>query len=61
MQNGYFSIKFETVLNNEKWSRQMGCSEFASDCELDNAVSLAFHINMGFTEVNRIICFTKQI
>lgn len=45
----------------EKWAKQKGCSEFASDCELDNAVSLAFHINMGFTEVNRIICFTKQI
>ena len=34
---------------------------FASDCELDNAGSLQFHIAMGFTEANRIICFTKRI
>lgn len=45
----------------EKWAGKMGCSEFASDCELDNDVSLAFHMNMGFTEAGRIICFTKQL
>ena len=45
----------------EKWAKQKRCSEFASDCELDNSVSLDFHMNMGFTEANRIICFTKQI
>lgn len=45
----------------EKWAKQKGCSEFASDCELDNSVSLDFHMNMGFTEANRIICFTKRI
>lgn len=45
----------------EKWARQMGCSEFASDCELDNDASLAFHMKMGFTEAGRIICFTKPI
>jgi Acetyltransferases len=39
----------------EKWAKQKGCSEFASDCELDNDASLAFHINMGFTEANREI------
>ena len=56
--------EFGAVLDNEeceKWAKEKGCSEFASDCDLDNDVSLAFHINMGFTEVNRIICFTKQI
>lgn len=45
----------------ENWAKEKGCSEFASDCELTNSVSLAFHINMGFTEANRIICFTKRI
>ncbi len=41
--------------------RRKGCSEFASDCELDNNVSLTFHMKMGFTEAGRIICFTKSI
>ncbi len=45
----------------EEWAREKGCSEFASDCELDNAESLAFHLSMGFEEANRIICFTKKL
>lgn len=51
----------DLIAECERWAKQKGCSEFASDCELDNGVSLAFHMNMGFTEANRIICFTKQI
>lgn len=45
----------------EEWAKNKGCVEFASDCELDNAASLAFHLNMGFSEANRIICFTKRL
>lgn len=45
----------------EDWARVQGCREFASDCELDNAGSLAFHLRMGFAEANRIICFTKEL
>ena len=45
----------------EAWAKGKGCSEFASDCELGNTASLAFHLNMGFEEANRIICFTKKI
>lgn len=45
----------------EAWSEAQGCTEFASDCELDNAVSLRFHLRMGFIEANRIICFTKTL
>ena len=45
----------------EVWARQQGCREFASDCELSNEESLRFHLKMGFTEANRIICFTKQL
>ena len=45
----------------ESWAKEKGCSEFASDCELDNVQSLKFHLNVGFEEANRIICFTKKI
>lgn len=45
----------------EHWARKCYCTEFASDCELDNADSLHFHIKTGFQEANRIICFTKEI
>lgn len=45
----------------ELWAREKGCTEFASDCELDNTGSLSFHLAMGFEEANRIICFKKNI
>lgn len=45
----------------ETWAKDMGCTEFASDCELDNADSFRFHMAMQFTEANRIICFTKKL
>ena len=56
--NGYAK---ELLLACEKWAKEKGCKEFASDCELDNTDSLKFHTAMGFDEVNRIICFRKDI
>lgn len=56
--NGYAK---ELLTACEKWAKERGCKEFASDCELDNADSLQFHIAMGFEETNRIICFKKDI
>ncbi len=45
----------------EAWAKDMGCAEFASDCELDNETSLFFHKKLGFTEANRIVCFQKML
>ena len=45
----------------ENWARTKGCTEFASDCELNNTQSLQFHLNVGFEEANRIICFAKKL
>ncbi len=45
----------------EEWARDKGCREFASDCELDNTDSLAFHLAVGFREANRIICFARKL
>ena len=45
----------------EQWAREKGCREFASDCALDNTVSLNFHLQIGFQEQNRIICFKKVL
>ena len=43
------------------WGMEQGCHEFASDCELNNQTSWAFHLAMGFLEVNRLICFKKSL
>lgn len=45
----------------QKWAKAQGCAEFASDCELENTDSLRFHLQAGFQEANRIICFVKRI
>lgn len=54
-------IAKELLSECEKWARDKGCLEFASDCELDNEESLKFHIAMEFDEANRIICFNKKL
>lgn len=51
----------ELLKQCEAWAKDMGCTEFASDCELENTGSLAFHLKMGFEEANRVICFTKRL
>lgn len=51
----------ELLAECEKWAKEKGCTEFASDCELDNVASLRFHAAMGFEEANRIICFKKEL
>ena len=45
----------------QNYAKELGCTEFASDCELKNEESLRFHLKMGFAEANRIICFTKKL
>ena len=45
----------------EAWAKGRGCREFASDCELENRHSLAFHLSVGFQEANRIVCFVKKL
>lgn len=56
--NGYAK---ELLTACEQWAKEKNCSEFASDCELDNHNSYKFHMAAGFTEANRIICFKKHI
>lgn len=51
----------ELLRECEKWAKDKGCKEFASDCEIDNIDSFRFHMAMNFTEANRIICFTKKL
>jgi aminoglycoside 6'-N-acetyltransferase I len=45
----------------ENWARQHGFHELASDTTIDNKISLASHLALGFTEVERQINFIKQL
>jgi GNAT superfamily N-acetyltransferase len=45
----------------EQWALAQGCVEFASDALIDNEVSLAAHLALGFEETERIRCFKKVL
>ena len=45
----------------EDWARSQGCTEFASDALIDNAVSAAAHRALGFQETVQIRCFRKLL
>ena len=55
-RKGYAS---ELVAECEKWAKEKGCTEFASDCELDNVDSVTFHAALGFEEANRTSALRK--
>ncbi len=43
------------------WARRTGLSELASDADLDNAVSQAFHRSVGFQETQRLVCYVRPV
>ncbi len=45
----------------EKWGKQKGCKQLASDTEMGNLISIDFHEKMGFEEASRIVCFIKEL
>lgn len=63
VDDGYRHAGIARALLNacEDWARNVGCTEFASDCEIDNHVSLTWHLKAGFEEVNRTIWFAKKL
>lgn len=46
---------------SKNWALERGCSELASDCELENKTSEVFHKKLGFEEANRLICFKMNL
>jgi aminoglycoside 6'-N-acetyltransferase I len=54
-------IAAELVGFAKEWAVSQGCSQLASDCELDNEDSRLFHGKIGFEEANRIICFKMAL
>jgi aminoglycoside 6'-N-acetyltransferase I len=44
-----------------EWTREHGCSELASDAEIDNDASHEMHTALGFTETQRVVYFRRQL
>ena len=45
----------------EAWSRSAGHDEIASDVDLSNVEGKAAHRALGYSEVERIVCFRKAL
>lgn len=45
----------------ESWTMERGCSDFGSDCLIDNAASIGMHAHLGFREVERTVSFHKKL
>jgi aminoglycoside 6'-N-acetyltransferase I len=45
----------------EGWAHDHGCTQLASDAELDNATSIDAHKRMGFKTYNKLVHFIKDI
>ena len=49
------------VQTGKDWARAHGLRELASDCDIENRESEAFHLSVGFTEAQRSICFRLDL
>lgn len=45
----------------EEWARARGHREIASDTTIDNELSVTAHRALGFDEVERLVCFHKDL
>jgi aminoglycoside 6'-N-acetyltransferase I len=45
----------------EDWARGRGCTEMASDAEIDNIVSQQAHSRLGYTETARLVHLRKEL
>lgn len=51
----------ELVKLAEDWARSRGCSEMASDAEIDNSISLLAHNKLGYDETSRLVHLKKEL
>ena len=45
----------------ENWARHKGCTEMASDAEIDNDVSILAHTRLGYEETSRLVHLRKSL
>lgn len=55
------SLGEQLIWAAETWAREQGLQEMASDCLINNEISLIAHTALGYQEVERLIHFKKHI
>ena len=51
----------ELVQAAENWARELGLTEMASDALIENEISIDAHKRLGYSEVERIVCFRRDL
>lgn len=49
------------LLSISDWARARGCTELASDTQLENTLSQTVHSRLGFTETERVVYFNMAL
>jgi aminoglycoside 6'-N-acetyltransferase I len=49
------------VASAEQWARRKGCTEMASDAEVDNVTSQQAHSRLGYHETSRLVHLKKAL
>jgi len=49
------------VQRAERWAKENGCAQLGSDVLIENEASCQFHTGVGFQEVERVVCFIKNV
>lgn len=63
VKNGFRQKDVASLLlsHGETWAKSRGLTQLASDTEVTNQLSQLFHLKAGFQEINRIVCYLKNI
>ena len=51
----------DLIVTAERWAREQGCTEMASDTWLDNEAGIQAHYKLGYWEVDRLVHFVKKL
>ena len=56
-----YGIGKKLVREAEKWARNKGCEEMASDAEIGNDLSLTAHLKLGYEETSQLVHLRKEL
>ena len=56
-----FGIATHFIKLCEKWAKEQGITQIASDCKIDNLNSIKLHLSNGFNESVKSVHFIKNI
>lgn len=56
-----FGVGRKLVELAERWAKSRGCTEMASDAEINNSISIVAHNKLGYDETSRLVHLRKEL